>query len=59
MKAVLEARVLELDDELKEAYNKYDNIKSEMVNKSDSILFTSLLKIFHRSIQNGGKIAKL
>ena len=29
--SVLNARVLELDDELKEAYNKYDNLKSELV----------------------------
>ena len=31
MNAVLDARVLELDDELKEAYNKYDNAKTELV----------------------------
>ena len=28
---MLDARVLELDDELKEAYNKFDNAKSELV----------------------------
>ena len=31
MNSVLDARVLELDDELKEAYNKFDNLKSELV----------------------------
>ena len=38
VKAVLEARVLELDDELKEAYNKFDNAKSEMVSIDSSVL---------------------
>lgn len=39
VKAVLEARVLELDDELKEAYNKFDVAKSEMVSIDLSVSY--------------------
>ncbi|XP_065066579.1 early endosome antigen 1-like [Rhopilema esculentum] len=35
--AVLDARVLELDDELKEAYNKYDNAKTEVATLSTDL----------------------
>ena len=33
VKSVLDARVLELDDELKEAHNKFDALKFEKVRK--------------------------